>query len=142
MNAAMQPRTPARQSAAAPQPQYEKRSLFYKHSVKGGVLVIRPNGPNLGQREAAILNGEVRPMIDGLGKRLRSLVIDFSDVQAMASFGLGVCIELRNAATAVKAQTIVFGLNEELAAMFRLMKVDRLYTIVQSTDDLARALAA
>jgi anti-anti-sigma factor len=81
-------------------------------------------------------------MIDGLGRRLRTLVIDLSDVQAMASFGLGVCIELRNGANTVGARTIMFGLNPEMAAMFRLMKVERLYTMVQSTDELARALAA
>jgi anti-anti-sigma factor len=119
-----------------------KRSLFFTHTLKGGVLTIRPAGPSLGQREAAILNSEVRPILDKLGSRLRALVIDLSDVQAMASFGLGVCIEFRNTAHAFKAPTIVFGLSDELAAMFRLMKVDRLYTIVRSTQDLARALAA
>jgi anti-anti-sigma factor len=120
----------------------ERRSLFYSHSLKGGVLVVRPHGPHLGQREAAIINAEIHPMIEALGRRLRTLVLDLSDVQAMASFGLGVCIELRNVANAAKARTVVYGLNAEMAAMFRLMKVDRLYTIVNTTDDLARTLAA
>jgi len=135
------PKPPRLSATSATLPQ-GKKSLFYTHSVKGGVVVIRPHGPTLGQREAAILNAEMRPVVDNLGLRLRALVIDLTDVQMMASFGLGVCIELRNAAHNQKARTIVFGLNEELAAMFRLMKVDRLYTIVQSTQDLARALAA
>ncbi len=118
------------------------RSLFYHHELKGSVLIVRPAGPNLGQREAAILNSEVGTMIASLGPRIRTLLLDLSDVQAMASFGLGVCIELRNAAHARGARTLVFGLNDELAALFRLMKVERLYTIVRSTKELSKALAA
>jgi anti-anti-sigma factor len=138
----MHPSASSQKRSVPTPPGADRRSLFFSSSLKAGVLVIRPTGPNLGQREAAIINSEVRPMIEDLGKRLRTMVLDLSDVHGMASFGLGVCIELRNAAHAAKARTIVFGLNEELTAMFRLMKVERLYTIVQSTDELSSALAA
>lgn len=118
------------------------RSLFYHHEFKGNVLIVRPAGPSLGQREASILNSEVGAMIAHLGPKVRTLLLDLSDVQAMASFGLGVCIELRNAAHARGARTLVYGLNDELAALFRLMKVERLYTMVRSTTELSKALAA
>ena len=104
--------------------------------------MVRPAGPNLGQREAIILNTEVGAIIANLGPRLRTLLLDLSDVQAMASFGLGVCIELRNAAHARNAQTVVFGLSDDLAALFRLMKVERLYRIAGSQKELSKALAA
>jgi len=118
------------------------QSMFYRHDFKGGILMVRPAGPNLGQREAVILNAEVGALITQLGARLRVLLLDLSDVQSMASFGLGVCIELRNAAHTRNAATIVHGLNDELSSLFRLMKVERLYTIVRSPKELAKALAA
>ena len=118
------------------------KSMFFQHEFIAGVLTIRPAGPNLGQREAVILNSEVGAILTSLGSRIQTLLLDLTDVQAMASFGLGVCIELRNTAHARNARTIVYGLNDELAALFRLMKVERLYTMVYSTKDLAKALAA
>lgn len=129
------------QDAAAANPE-ATRSVFYHHDFKAGILTIRPTGPNLGQRESAILNTEVGAMIAGLGPKVKTLLLDLSDIQAMASFGLGVCIELRNAAHARNARTLVYGLSDELAALFRLMKVERLYTIVRSTKELSKALAA
>ena len=119
-----------------------QKSMFFQHEFKAGVLTIRPAGPNMGQREAIILNTEAGAILNSLGTRVRTLLLDLTDVQAMASFGLGVCIELRNTAHARNARTIVYGLNDELAALFRLMKVERLYTMVRSTKDLAKALAA
>ena len=116
-------------------------SLFCSHEFNAGVLTVRPKGPNLGQREAVIVNGEINGVMEQVGQRLRRLVIDLSEVQAMASYGLGVCIEMRNAAHARNAPTIIYGLTEELAALFRLMRVERLYTIVQSPDGLSKALA-
>ena len=119
-----------------------QRSMFYHHEFKGGVLMVRPAGPNMGQREAVILNSEIGSMITQLGSRLRLLLLDLSEVQSMASIGLGVCIELRNTAHARNAPTVVYGLCDDLAALFRLMKVERLYTIVRSPRELAKALAA
>ena len=116
--------------------------MFYRQEFKSGVLVVKPAGPNLGQREAVILNSEISAIIAGLGPRLRTLLLDLSDIKAMASFGLGICIELRNAAHARNAQTVVFGLNDDLAALFRLMKVERLYKIAGTQKELAKALAA
>lgn len=118
------------------------QSVFYHHEFKGGVLMVRPAGPNLGQREAVILNAEIGALIAQLGPRLRLLLLDLSEVQSMASFGLGVCIELRNTARARNASTLVYGLCDELSDLFRLMKVERLYTIVRTPRELAKALAA
>lgn len=117
-------------------------SAFYRHDFKSGVLTIRPAGPTIGQREAVVLNSEITALIKQLGTRLRVLVLDMTDVQAMASLGLGMCIELRNAAHAKNATTIVHALSNDLSALFRLMKVERLYKMAPSPRDLERALAA
>ena len=81
-----------------------------------------------------------RPTIAHLGRRLRTLVLDCSDVEVISSFGLGMCIELRHAADAFGAFTIIYHLSKELIGLFKMMKVDRLYTIVQTPQALLRVL--
>lgn len=105
-------------------------------------MVLRPTGPKLGQRESGIVAEECRRAIAGYGAELRHVVIDLSDVRGMASLGLGLCIEMRNAARKQNASCILFGLGQELRDLFVLMKIDRLFTIAQSTGDLAQAVAA
>jgi anti-anti-sigma factor len=105
------------------------RSLFVTITCRGGVLSVRPVGPNLSEREAMIVTSEVTPMLQQLGKSLKGLVLDMADVKSMTSFGLGMCIELRNAAKSVGAQTVVSGMTPELCELFKMMKVDRLFTV-------------
>src|SRR5262245_14698374 len=116
-----------------------KRSAFVNVSLRAGVLTVIPTGPKLGEREAPIVSAEALQALQGTGGRVRAVVLDVSDVQMMTSFGLGMCIDLRNAAKAISARTIVYGLSDELHMLFKLMKVDRLYTIVRNAADLERA---
>lgn len=118
----------------------EHESQFVAIHVKSGVLMVRPSGPSLAEREATIISADVRPVLAACGKSLRALVLDLSDVQMMSSFGLGMCIDLRNAANRSKALTIVYGLSQQLQDLFKMMKVERLYTIAQTPADLERAL--
>jgi len=117
-------------------------SPFVNIRYRKGVMVLRPTGPKLGQRESGIVAEECRRAISGYGTELRHVVIDLSDVRSMASLGLGLCIEMRNAARNQHASCILFGLGQELRELFSLMKIDRLFTMVHSADDLGRAVAA
>jgi anti-anti-sigma factor len=118
------------------------QSLFVTISCRDGVLTIKPAGPKLAEREAMIIAVDARRAVASLGKRLRRLVLDMSAVQVMSSFGLGMCIELRNSARLAGAATVLFGLTDELKRLFELMRVDHLYTIAQSPNELAVAMAA
>jgi anti-anti-sigma factor len=107
-------------------------SLFVTTVHRGGVLTIKPAGPNLTEREAIIITSEVTPYFEQLGKKLRGVVLDLSDVKMMSSFGLGLCLEFRNSGLQVGASTILVGLSKELRDLFKMMKVDRLYTIADA----------
>ena len=74
--------------------------------------------------------------------KIRAVVIDLSHVKILSSFGLGWCIEVRNAARLINAKTVLIGLSRELQDLMRMMKVERLYTIVQNAGDLPGAIAA
>jgi anti-anti-sigma factor len=117
------------------------RSLFVTTTCRGGVLSIRPVGPNVSEREAMIITSEVTPMLQQLAKGLKGLVIDLEDVKGMTSFGLGMCIEMRNTAKTVGASTVLVGLTNELRELFRMMKVDRLFTIPAPTGRKAKPVS-
>lgn len=99
------------------------------------------SGPRLGERESQIVTREIHAAIDVAGWRMKHLVLDLTDVRTMSSLGLGMCIDVRNAAGKRGAETIVIGLGKELADLFRLMKVDRLYVFVSSEEELQQRLA-
>ena len=108
---------------------------------KGGVLTIKPAGPSLGERETLIIADDVRPAMAKHSSGLRVIVLDLSNVQIISSFGLGWCIEVRNAAWLMNVRTVLFGLNGELLELVQMMKIEKLYTIAQSAGDLAKATA-
>lgn len=130
------------QSIANPSSGSHATSPFVAIEHRGDVLTIRPAGPRLGEREAGIIAAEIEVAIDRIKGRLRAIVLDLSDVHVMSSFGLGLCIGLRNSAKQAKASAVLVGLSGDLAELFKLMKVDRLYKIAGSRDELTRALAA
>lgn len=115
-------------------------SLFVSFTFESGILRVKPTGPSLSEREAMIVSREASVVLRNYDKSIRKLVLDLSDVQLISSFGLGLCIELRNLADAVNAPTIIYGLSTELMELFRMMRVDRLYTVANSPNELAKAL--
>jgi anti-anti-sigma factor len=122
--------------------QFPRRSQFASIELKGSVLSAHIAGPIIGPREAPIVAGEVTNAMKSLGRPLRTLVLDFTDVQAVSSIGLGMCVDLCQQAKRLGGQTSAFGVTKELAEMLRLMKIDRLCRIVDSVDELNRVLAA
>jgi anti-anti-sigma factor len=117
-------------------------SSFADICFKGGVLTITPAGPKLTEREATAISADLRPAMAQHMKKLRKIVLDLSGVAMMTSFGLGMCVEIRNTADALGVRTIISGLNPQLDEMIRMLKIDRLFTITHSTDELFKALAA
>lgn len=132
----MQPKTHQTRSAHA------LRSSFVSVTNRDGVITVRPAGPRLLEREAVIIAADVKPLISHVGGGLRRLVIDLSEIGMMSSFGLGMCIELRNVARSLNATTVLYGLSDELEELVRMLKVDRLYTMAASANELAQAIAA
>ena len=58
--------------------------------VRGGTLLVKPVGPSIGQREAPIIEEEVKPFMIRLGSDLDNLVLDLTTVTFMSSMGLGM----------------------------------------------------
>jgi anti-anti-sigma factor len=97
----------------------------------------------VGQREGAIVTSEIGDAITELqaeGKG-RAMVLDLSDVRMLSSMGLGMCVDLKNQADRAKMRPLLFGVSTTLLELLKLMRVDRLYTVVADQSALDRQLA-
>ncbi len=107
---------------------------------RDGVLLVKPAGPSIGQREAPIIQDEVMPYLEEMGKSLDHLVVDLSSVTFMSSMGLGMCISFRNKASTCKSDSILFGVCKELLGLLSMMKIEKLYKIAKDQAHLDKLL--
>jgi hypothetical protein len=54
---------------------------------------------------------------------------------------IGFDLGARNAAAAVGAQPVLFGLNKDLKSLMAMMKMDKLFKVVDSQADLNKLLS-
>ena len=115
-------------------------SQYVSVSKSPRAITARLVAPSVGQREAPIIETEIIDAMTQCDKRSKWLVIDLSAVSVLSSMGLGMCVELRRHAKEQKMNTALYGLNGHLRDLFRMMKVERLYKIVHSKDDLKKMI--
>ena len=107
----------------------ERRSLFVDITFSNGTMYACVVGPRIGEREATVVANAVNAKLQQYGKKVVSLVLDFSEVQFISSLGLGMCIDVRNTAEQSNAKTSIVGLTAHLKELFEMMRLDRLFTI-------------
>ena len=107
----------------------QRRSLFVDVSVTNGAMKACIAGPRIGEREATIVANAINAQLKESGKKVTSLILDFSEVQFVSSLGLGMCIDVRNTAEQHNASTSIVGLTSHLKELFEMMRLDRLFTI-------------
>lgn len=118
---------------------HTRRSLFVDVSFSNGILKACIVGPRIGEREATIVANAINGKLNELGGRVRSLVLDFSEIQFISSLGLGMCIDVRNTAQKVKANTSILGLTCHLRELFEMMRLDSLFQIETSQANFGSA---
>jgi len=121
----------------------DRKTAFTHIWTARGHLIARVLTPNVGQREVAIVTSEIGDAITELqaeGKG-RAMVLDLSDVRMLSSMGLGMCVDLKNQADRAKMRPLLFGVSTTLLELLKLMRVDRLYTVVADQSALDRQLA-
>jgi len=111
-------------------------------SSKDGVVTARLGAGPVETRQAAMLLDRVKPALESAGTGLRLVVLDFGVVDFINSSGLAACVELRNAADAAGAPTVIHRPSTAVEDLFRMVKLDRLYEFTRDDDDLRRLLPA
>lgn len=114
---------------------------FVNVTVHDDIVTAVPVGPSIGEREASVINQHIAASMTPLGKSLKALVLDMRKVNYMASVGIGMCVDLHNRAKAAGAPAIVVGMNENLMQLFKMLKLTRLFAIVDDEAALEKELA-
>lgn len=115
-------------------PPNTKKTPLVEVAWDGPKVRITFAGPNIGQRETPIIQEDISPYLKL--KTIKFLVMDLSSVSFMSSMGLSMFIGARNAAAAVGAQPVLYGLNKDLKSLMAMMKMDKLFKVVDSQADL------
>ena len=114
-------------------------ATFVTISAKNKHMIARLDAVSIGPREAALIATEVSRMLTSFTKG-KCLVIDLSRTNSLSSMGLGLCVDLRNRAVDAGLRPVLAGMNIQLTDLVRMMRVDRLFTITSSSNDLERLL--
>lgn len=99
-------------------------------------MILRVVAPSVGQHEAPVISLEFMETFKALPSSCKWVVIDLSAVSVVSSMGLAMCLDIRKQAKAKGMKTVLFGMNAHLRGLFRMMRVEKLYKVMHSKDDL------
>ena len=116
-----------------------RHSLFVEVSFSNGTLKASLVGPRIGDREATLVANIVNAKLKAYGERVNALILDVSKVEFMSSLGLGMCIDVRNNAEDIHAETAIIGLSIHLQELFHMMKLEKLFQIEPRQVDINKA---
>lgn len=105
-------------------------------SQLGSALIVLVRCENVSEREASIIYNETDALLDG---RIVHVIVDMSHVEVLTSAGIGTLVRLHKRADGRGGKLAVCSLNEELADLFKLTRMDRLFVLA---EDRAAALGA
>ena len=107
-----------------------------------GVVTARIIGPAVEEHRGKAIVETIFRAIDEAAESVRVLVLDFGNVTFINSSGISCCIQLRNGVKEKGIRTIVYRLNDKLCDIFREMKLEKMFEVVDTPSDLAAVLAA
>jgi len=116
----------------------DESNQFVTLKNENGILVVCPDGPQLTTREASIINIEIVRELSHFREDIQYVVFDCSKLKIISSVGLMLFIEIRNTMHQRGGATILFGMNDDLMKLVKMVKVSRLFRIAQSERDLKK----
>ena len=99
--------------------------MNFTREDNGDVTVLRISGSL-----DALSTPELRPTIDALVAEKRpSITVDLSDLRLIDSSGVGAIVSLYKRMRALGAKVEVVGLKDQPLAIFRLLRLDRIFIV-------------
>lgn len=99
--------------------------MNFTREDEGAVTVLRISGSL-----DALSTPELRPTIDALVAEKRpTITVDLSDLRLIDSSGVGAIVSLYKRMRALGAKVEVVGLKDQPLAIFRLLRLDRIFTV-------------
>ena len=101
------------------------------------ITTVRPGAERLTAVNAKAFKDEVVALIEGGASQL---VIDFGEVSFVDSSGLGALVGVLKR-VGHRGDLVVCGLNADVAQMFRICRMDKVFTIYPSADAAVQKMA-
>jgi anti-sigma B factor antagonist len=99
--------------------------MNFTREDNGDVTVLRISGSL-----DALSTPELRPTIDALVAEKRPrITVNLSDLRLIDSSGVGAIVSLYKRMRALGAKVEVVGLKDQPLAIFRLLRLDRIFTV-------------
>ncbi len=114
---------------------------FVEFTRPSGHLVAKVVVPSVGQGEAPTIREQVAEQLAATPSG-KCFVLDLSSVSLLSSLGLGTCVDLRNTAEKAGLRPVIYGMNRHLTDLFSLMKIDRLFKILKTPQELDQLLGS
>ena len=105
-------------------------STYLRFARDDGVGVARIVWPSISEYEAGVIGAEIEEAASPDWR----LIVDMTDVTFVASSGIGMLVKLHQAAKEAGGKLVVCGLNDQLADLMRMTRMDRLFAIVNDVD--------
>lgn len=123
-------------SEKAPKPGPSPKAPMHEKTIiaidtREGITVGRITCPAIGEREAPIIQRDAVGAASGTGHRL---VLDFTHVAMMGSLALGMLVTITKECKQKGGVVVLFGLNENLADVLRMSRLDKLLVIAKDED--------
>jgi len=99
--------------------------MTFSREDNGDLTVLRIRGSL-----DALSTPDLRPMIDALVAEKRpTITVDLSELRLIDSSGVGAIVSLYKRMRALGAKVEVVGLKDQPLAIFRLLRLDRIFTV-------------
>ena len=115
---------------------FEPNAQYATCAVSTNAVILRVVTPSVGQHEAPVISLEFMDKFKDVPSSCKWVVIDLSAVSVVSSMGLAMCLDIRKQANERGMKTVLYGMNAHLRGLFRMMRVERLYKVMHSKDDL------
>lgn len=100
--------------------------------------VVQDNGKVIITPDVDIVASQAQPLSATLGKEIEHgtthIVVDLQHVEMVDSFGVGIFISTQNSLQAQGGKLTVMNVSEDLLHLFRLMRLDKHFTITARTN--------
>lgn len=111
--------------------------MIHTTQLDAAITVIRPGVERLTAENATGFKSEVVTLIDfGVSQ----IIIDFSSVTFLDSSGLGALVGVLKK-VGHRGDLMVASLNSDVAQMFRICRMDRVFAIHNTVDSAVQALS-
>lgn len=111
--------------------------MIHTSTFEPNITVVRPGVERLTAVNAKAFKDEVTEIInDGAAQ----LIIDFKEVTFLDSSGLGALVGVLKK-IGHRGDLVVSGLNSDVQQMFRICRMDRVFTIYNDVDAAVQSMA-